>query len=87
MVAPGGKLAYVVCSFLPEEGIDQIKRFKKENTLEFSEINLHDMWNDTILLMNGLEFPFKEEQKNNITINPAIYKTDGFFISMFQRKR
>ena len=87
MVAPGGKLAYVVCSFLPEEGIDQIKSFKKENTLEFSEINLHDMWNDTILLMNGLEFPFKEEQKNNITINPAIFKTDGFFISMFQRKR
>ena len=59
MVAPGGKLAYVVCSFLPEEGVDQIKKFKKENNLEFSEINLINMWNDTILLMNGVEYPFQ----------------------------
>ncbi len=87
MVAPGGKLAYVACSFLPEEGVDQIKKFKKENNLEFSEINLINMWNDTILLMNGVEFPFKNQQKNSITINPTVFNTDGFFISMFQRKR
>ncbi len=87
MVAPGGKLAYVVCSFLPEEGINQIEKFKQEKNIEFSEINLFNMWNDTILLMNGIQFPFKNESKNSITINPAIYKIDGFFISMFQRRR
>ena len=86
MVAPGGKLAYVVCSFLPEEGVEQTEIFKKNN-LEFSEINLMNMWNDTILLMNGVEYPFKDEKKNSITLDPSIHKTDGFFISMFQRRR
>ena len=86
MVAPGGKLAYMVCSFLPEEGVKQIEIFKKNN-LEFSEINLMNMWNDTILLMNGVEYPFKDEKKNSITLDPSIHKTDGFFISMFQRRR
>ena len=86
MVAPGGKLAYVVCSFLPEEGTDQIKKFKKENKLDFSEINLTNMWQDTIFLQNNVEYPFQNMNKS-ITINPAIHKTDGFFISIFQRKR
>ncbi len=86
MVAPGGKLAYVVCSFLPEEGIDQINKFKEKNNLDFSEINLANMWNDTIFLQNAVKYPFKNVNKS-ITINPAIHKIDGFFISMFQRKR
>ena len=86
MVAPGGKLAYVVCSFLPEEGTDQIKKFKKENKHDFSEINLTNMWQDTIFLQNNVEYPFQNMNKS-ITINPAIHKTDGFFISIFQRKR
>ena len=86
MVAPGGKLAYVVCSFLPEEGTDQIKKFKKENKHDFSEINLTNMWQDTIFLQNNVEYPFQNKNKS-ITINPAIHKTDGFFISIFQRKR
>ena len=46
-----------------------------------------NMWNDTILLMNGIEYPFKNEQKNSIIINPGKHKVDGFFISMFQRRR
>ncbi len=86
MVAPGGKLAYMVCSFLPEEGLDQVEKFK-QNNYEFSEINLMNMWNDTILLMNGLEYPFINNNFKSITLNPSIHKTDGFFISMFQRKR
>ncbi|MDC0456360.1 RsmB/NOP family class I SAM-dependent RNA methyltransferase [Alphaproteobacteria bacterium] len=87
MVAPGGKLAYVVCSFLSEEGVDQIEKFKENNKIEFSEINMINMWNDTILLMNGIEYPFKNEPKNSLIINPAKHKVDGFFISMFQRRR
>ena len=86
MVVPGGKLAYMVCSFLPEEGIDQINQFKEKNNLDFSEINLANMWNNTIFLQNAVKYPFKNVNKS-ITINPAIHKTDGFFISMFQRKR
>jgi 16S rRNA C967 or C1407 C5-methylase (RsmB/RsmF family) len=76
----------MVCSFLPEEGIEQTEIFKKNN-LEFSEINLMNMWNDTILLMNGVEYPFKNQKNNSITLDPSIHKTDGFFISMFQRRR
>ena len=86
MVAPGGKLAYVVCSFLPEEGINQIKKFKKEIKPDFSEISLTNIWQDTIFLQNNIEYPFQNVNKS-ITINPAVHKMDGFFISIFQRKR
>jgi len=86
MVKPGGKLAYMVCSFLPEEGLNQIEKFKKENNLDFSEINMINMWNDTILSNNQIPYPF-ETNKNSIVLNPAIHRTDGFYISMFQRKR
>ena len=86
MVAPGGKLAYVVCSFLPEEGIDQIKKFKKEIKPDFSEVSLTNIWQDTIFLQNNIEYPFQNVNKS-ITINPAVHKMDGFFISIFQRKR
>ena len=86
MVAPGGKLAYVVCSFLPEEGVDQIKKFKKEIKPDFSEISLTNIWQDTIFLQNNSEYPFQNVNKS-ITINPAVHKMDGFFISIFQRKR
>ena len=86
MVAPGGKLAYMVCSYLPEEGVDQLEIFKKNNR-EFFEINLKHMWEDTISLMDGTKYPFSNEKKNHIILDPSIHKTDGFFISMFQRQR
>ena len=86
MVKPGGKLAYMVCSFLYEEGFNQIDKFKKKNNSDFSEINMFNMWNDTIFLMNKTPYPFNAGQ-NSILLNPASHKTDGFFISMFQRKR
>ena len=86
MVAPGGKLAYVTCSILPEEGVDQIEKFKKSVNSDFSEINLINMWKDNLSLTNTFQYPF-DNGKKSITINPAIHKMDGFFISMFQRKR
>ncbi len=86
MVAPGGKLAYVTCSILPEEGVDQIEKFKKLGDSDFSEIDLINMWNDNLSLTNTFQYPF-DDGKKSITINPAIHKMDGFFISMFQRKR
>ncbi len=86
MVAPGGKLAYVTCSILPEEGVDQIQKFKKSVNSDFSEINLINMWKDNLSLTNTFQYPF-DNGKKSITINPAIHKMDGFFISMFQRKR
>ena len=86
MVAPGGKLAYITCSILPEEGIDQIEKFKISLNNEFSEIDMKNMWNDNLSLTNAFQYPF-DNAKKSITINPAIHKMDGFFISMFQRKR
>ena len=86
MVAPGGKLAFVTCSILPEEGIDQIEKFKISVNSEFSEIDMINMWNDNLSLTNTFKYPFGNGKKS-IIINPAIHKMDGFFISMFQRKR
>ncbi len=86
MVAPGGKLAYVTCSILPEEGVEQIEKFKTLVNSDFSEINMINMWNDNLSLTNPFQYPF-DDGKKSITINPVIHKMDGFFISMFQRKR
>ena len=86
MVAPGGKLAYVICSILPEEGVDQIEKFKNSVNSDFSEINMSNMWKDNLSLTNSFQYPF-DSGKKSITINPATHKMDGFFISMFQRKR
>ena len=86
MVAPGGKLAYMTCSILPEEGVDQIEKFKILVNGDFSEIDMSNMWNDNLSLTNSFQYPF-DDGKKSITINPAIHKMDGFFISMFQRKR
>ncbi len=86
MVAPGGKLAYVTCSILPEEGVDQVEKFKISVNSDFSEIYMSNMWNENLSLTNSFQYPF-DGGKKSITINPAIHKMDGFFISMFQRKR
>ena len=85
MVAPGGRLAYVTCSILPEEGVDQIEKFKVFAKSDFSEIDMINMWNN-LSLTNSFQYPF-DNGKKSITINPAVHKMDGFFISMFQRKR
>ena len=44
------------------------------------------MWKDNLSSTNTFQYPF-DNGKKSITINPAIHKMDGFFISMFQRKR
>ena len=85
MVAPGGRLAYITCSILPEEGVDQIEKFKILVNSDFSEIDMNNMWNDNLSLTNSFQYPF-DDGKKSITINPALHKMDGFFISMFQRK-
>ena len=61
-------------------------KFKKEIKPDFSEISLTNIWQDTIFLQNNSEYPFQNVNKS-ITINPAVHKMDGFFISIFQRKR
>ena len=86
MVAPGGKLAYVTCSILPEEGVDQVEKFKISVNSDFSEIDMSNMWKENLSLTNSFQYPF-DSGKKSITINPAKHKMDGFFISMFQRKR
>ena len=86
MVALGGKFAYITCSFLPEEGIDQIEKFKNLNNSDFYEIDMINMWNDNFNLTDAFQYPFDNDKKS-ITINPVTHKMDGFFISMFQRKR
>ena len=85
MVAPGGKLAYVTCSILPEEGVDQIEKFKKSVNSDFSEINLINMWNDNLSLTNTFQYPF-DNGKKSITINPAIHKMDVFYLNVSKKK-
>ena len=63
MVAPGGKLAYVTCSILPEEGVDQIEKFKILVNSDFTEIDMSNMWNDNLSLTNAFQYPFDNGKK------------------------
>ena len=65
---------------------ENFEKFKISVNSDFSEIDMSNMWNDNFSLTNSFQYPF-DSGKKNITINPAIHKMDGFFISMFQRKR
>ncbi len=73
MVAPGGRLLYVVCSILQEEGIDTVARFLKAHP-DFTRTPAPPRWPAGI--------PWRRE---GILIDPSKTKTDGYQIISLQR--
>lgn len=69
LVKPGGRITYVTCSLLDEEGGDQIARFLKRNA----------DWTT-----QKVELPIGEERGAGIRLSPYQHGTDGFFIAMLR---
>lgn len=70
LVRPGGRLIYVTCSLLDEEGQDQIAAF----------LNRHDGWESA-----GLFLPAGTPRGGGMRLSPERDGTDGFFIARLSR--
>ncbi len=68
LVRSGGRLVYVTCSLLDEEGADQAEAF----------VARHSGWT-----ARGLHLPAGTARGGGIRLTPAHDETDGFFIACF----
>ena len=82
LVKPGGTLAYVTCSLLPQENDQQIEAFLEENR-SFGEL-------DAAARAEGvLSRPVQSRHKAGkpgLLLTPAKHGTDGFYIALLERK-
>ncbi|HZV21951.1 MAG TPA: MFS transporter, partial [Hyphomicrobiales bacterium] len=83
LVKPGGSLAYITCSVLPEENCDRIEDFLAGNP-GFHAVDL------TEGAANILSHPLARAKtadidKTGLLLTPARYETDGFFIALLKK--
>ncbi|WP_409361472.1 RsmB/NOP family class I SAM-dependent RNA methyltransferase [Bartonella heixiaziensis] len=79
---PNGRLVYVTCSLFVDENEEQISHFLQQHS-NFDPINMRALWQQ--------HFGFSPVQPNfsnyGLTLSPATTKTDGFFLSVLQKKQ
>ncbi|MEQ8308472.1 MAG: RsmB/NOP family class I SAM-dependent RNA methyltransferase [Hoeflea sp.] len=82
-VRPGGELAYVTCSLLPEENTDRVKAFLERHP-EFEPFGLEQRWNETVADRNA-PLPLAGDGAG-LLLSPARTGTDGFYFAGFRRR-
>jgi 16S rRNA (cytosine967-C5)-methyltransferase len=78
LVKPGGRLAYVTCSLLPEENESQVEAFAAAAP-EFTLIPMATIWKEAL----GTAPPTSDAW---LRLSPARHGTDGFFVAVFERQ-
>ena len=82
-VRPGGELAYVTCSLLPEENTDRVKAFLQRHP-EFETISLKERWRSAVADADA-PVPYAD-QNLGVVLSPRRTGTDGFYFAGFRRK-
>jgi 16S rRNA (cytosine967-C5)-methyltransferase len=82
LVKPGGRLAYVTCSVLPEENDDQMAWFVA-NHPDFAALPWRDVWKTAIATEPP---PSAGEGETGLLLTPARHGTDGFFIAVLAKR-
>lgn len=82
-VRPGGELAYVTCSLLPEENTDRVKAFLQRHP-EFETISLKQRWR-SVTANPEAPVPYAD-QNLGLVLSPRRTATDGFYFAGFRRK-
>ncbi|WP_420407636.1 RsmB/NOP family class I SAM-dependent RNA methyltransferase [Hoeflea sp.] len=82
-VRPGGELAYVTCSLLPEENGDRVKAFMARHP-EFEPFGLDERWAEAVV--NPQIPPPLAGDGPGLVLSPARTGTDGFYFAGFRRR-
>jgi 16S rRNA (cytosine967-C5)-methyltransferase len=81
LVKPGGTLAYVTCSLLPEENSRQIEGFLESHP-DFAALDL------AARVSGALSRPLQSRlppESSGLLLTPARHGTDGFYIALLRR--
>ena len=81
-VKPGGTLAYVTCSVLPDENTDRTRAFLDRNP-DFAPLDAAEIWRQTV--SGDIDVPLAGEGQG-LLLSPARTATDGFFFAVFRRR-
>lgn len=82
LVKPGGRLAYITCSLLPEENARQIDDFLSRHP-DYGIIPYREQWRAT---MGGDAPRSAGGSATTLLLSPAQHGTDGFFIAVLRKK-
>lgn len=84
LVAPGGRLVYVTCSWLVEENEARVAAFLAERP-DFFAYPIADVWAETIASRDGGACPAPAEA-TSLRLSPGAQGVDGFFVAVMGRK-
>lgn len=82
-VRPGGEIAYVTCSLLPEENTDRTKAFLQRHP-EFETVGLKERWRSAVSDPDQA-VPYATSNLG-LLLSPRRTGTDGFYFVAFRRK-
>lgn len=80
-VRPGGRLAYVTCSFFSEENRSQLENFLARKT-GFAPVNHAALWNDAFPTGAGAA---RVDADAGVLLSPGLSGTDGFYFAAVAR--
>jgi 16S rRNA (cytosine967-C5)-methyltransferase len=83
LVKPGGRLLYITCSVLPPENRDQVDAFLSRHP-EFGIVPWAPLWEPAAF--SAAPPQSADGSAETLLMTPRSFGTDGFFVSMLQRK-
>ena len=82
LVKPGGRLAYITCSVLPQENSEQVTAFRARHP-DFEVVPWREAWAAAVPVAAPDSADGSEE---TLLMTPLSHGTDGFFVAVLQRK-
>jgi 16S rRNA (cytosine967-C5)-methyltransferase len=81
LVKPGGRLAYITCSVLPQENRDQVEAFMARFP-GFALLPWRDAWEEARLAPAP---DAADGSAETLLMTPRTFGTDGFFVAALRR--
>jgi 16S rRNA (cytosine967-C5)-methyltransferase len=81
LVKPGGRLAYITCSVLPQENSAQVSAFRARHP-DFAVVPWRSLWEAAIPVGAPGSADGSEE---TLLMTPLSHGTDGFFVAVLER--